>query len=194
MNKKSVALTKEEYVEAVRLLREGFNLNGVSHKPNHQIATIVVLEATLGLRVGDILKLKLDSFVRDGNRYRLNIREEKTNKTRSFTVPNTVYTFIQDYAIGIGASRDRKLFTITERQVDRYLLFVFEAMGLDTKNYSSHAFRKLFAMSVYVNNNFNIELVRVLLQHSSIEITKRYLNVGTKEIESALLLTAQNII
>ena len=30
MNKKSVALTKEEYVEAVRLLREGFNLNEVS--------------------------------------------------------------------------------------------------------------------------------------------------------------------
>ena len=194
MNKKSVALTKSEYEKAVRLLREGFNFNGVVHKPNNQIATIVVLEATLGLRVGDILKLKLDSFVRDGNRYRLNIIEEKTKKARVFTVPDVVYTFIQDYAISIGASRDKKLFNITERQIDRFLLFVFGAMDLDTKNYSSHAFRKYFSMSVYENNNYNIELVRVLLQHSSIEITKRYLSVGTKEIESALSLTSLNII
>ena len=194
MNKKSVALTKSEYEKAVRLLREGFNFNGVVHKPNPQIATIVVLEATLGLRVGDILKLKLDSFVRDGNRYRLNIIEEKTKKARVFTVPDVVYTFIQDYAISIGASRDKKLFNITERQIDRFLLFVFGAMDLDTKNYSSHAFRKYFSMSVYENNNYNIELVRVLLQHSSIEITKRYLSVGTKEIESALSLTSLNII
>ena len=194
MNKKSVALTKSEYEKAVRLLREGFNFNGVVHKPNNQIATIVVLEATLGLRVGDILKLKLDSFVRDGNRYRLNIIEEKTKKARVFTVPDVVYTFIQDYAISIGASRDKKLFNITERQIDRFLLFVFGAMDLDTKNYSSHAFRKYFSMSVYENNNYNIELVRVLLQHSSIEITKRYLNVTTKEIESALSLTSLNII
>jgi len=194
MNKKSVALTKSEYEKAVKLLREGFNFNGVVHKPNNQIATIVVLEATLGLRVGDILKLKLDSFVRDGNRYRLNIIEEKTKKARVFTVPDVVYTFIQDYAISIGASRDKKLFNITERQIDRFLLFVFGAMDLDTKNYSSHAFRKYFSMSVYENNNYNIELVRVLLQHSSIEITKRYLSVGTKEIESALSLTSLNII
>ncbi len=194
MNKKSVALTAEEYQEAVRLLRKGFIYNGVNHKANNQIATIAVLEATLGLRVGDILKLKLDSFVRDGNRYRLNIVEEKTKKTRTFTVPDCVYTFIQDYAITKGVSRDTKLFTISERQVDRFLFYVFGYMGLNTDNYSSHAFRKYFSMSVYENNNYNIELVRVLLQHSSIEITKRYLNVGTKEIESALSLTSLNII
>lgn len=54
-----------------------------------------MLEATLGLRLGDILILKLDSFIRDRDHYRLDITEQKTGKYRGFTVPTEVYTFIQ---------------------------------------------------------------------------------------------------
>lgn len=41
-------------------------------------------------------------------------------------------------------------------------------------------------MSIYENNNYNIELVRVLLQHSSVSITQRYIGLQRKEIENAL--------
>ena len=78
INKKCVALSQEEYQRSIELLRNGFMLSGVLVKPNERIATIEVLQATLGLRLGDILKLKLSSFIRDGDRYRLDIREEKT--------------------------------------------------------------------------------------------------------------------
>lgn len=64
----------------IELLRNGFMLEDVFVKPNERIATIEVLQATLGLRLGDILKLKLSSFIRDGDRWRLDIREEKTKK------------------------------------------------------------------------------------------------------------------
>ena len=43
-----------------------------------------------------------------------------------------------------------------------------------------------FAMYIYVNNDYDIELVRELLQHSNISITEKYLDVGDKRREEAL--------
>jgi len=37
-----------------------------------------------------------------------------------------------------------------------------------------------------VNNHYNIELVRTLLQHSSVNVTQRYIGIGSKEMEDAL--------
>lgn len=64
INKKCVALSQEQYGRSIELLRNGFMLEGVLIKPNERIATIEVLQATLGLRLGDVLRLKLSSFNR----------------------------------------------------------------------------------------------------------------------------------
>ena len=194
INKKCVALSQEEYQRSIELLRNGFMLSGVLVKPNERIATIEVLQATLGLRLGDILKLKLSSFIRDGDRYRLDIREEKTGKIRNFTVPNEVYSFVQDYCIEGGISKDAKLFDISKRQVERHLNKVFMKMELPLRSYGSHSFRKLFATQVYIDSEYNAELVRVLLQHSSLNTTQRYLSIGSKQIEDALAKTVSNLI
>ena len=88
MNKRCVACSREEYESIVKTIREGFELEGVKVRPNQRIATIIVTEATLGLRLGDVLRLKMSSFVRDGERYRLEFEEEKTGNIRTFTVPD----------------------------------------------------------------------------------------------------------
>lgn len=71
-----------------------------------------MLEANLGLRISDILTLRKSSFVKDGSRYRLDIREEKTEKVRTFTVPDVIYNYVMKYAKG-----DAKIFEISERRV-----------------------------------------------------------------------------
>ena len=48
MNKRCVALSDEQYRESIRLLREGFVLEGKIIKPNPRIATVAVLQASLG--------------------------------------------------------------------------------------------------------------------------------------------------
>ncbi len=194
MNKRCVALTGEQYKQSIELLRYGFMLDGKMIKPNGRIAAIAVTQASLGLRLGDVLRLKLSSFVRDGGRWRLDIREQKTDKVREFTVPVEVYSFIQDYAMARGISREARLFAVSERQVERHLNKVFVKMGLPLRQYGSHSFRKLFATRVYVENDYNVELVRVLLQHSSIQITQRYIGVGSKQIEAALAKTAAYVL
>lgn len=193
MNKKCLALTDEQYKESIKLLREGFMLSGVAVRPNNRIATLEVLQACLGLRLGDCLNLRMNSFIKDGNRWRLDIVEQKTGKVRAFTVPVEVYSFIQNYAYDYNIGREAKLFDITERQVERCLNKVFSKMGLPLKNYGSHSYRKYFATQVYLNNEMNIELVRVLLQHSSVAITQRYIGIGSKQIETALASTVENL-
>lgn len=194
MNKCCLALTQEQYQRSIELLRNGFMLQGVLVKPNERIATIEVLQATLGLRLGDVLRLKLSSFIRDGDRWRLDIKEEKTKKMRTFTVPNEVYSFVQDYCIEKGIGKDTKLFDISKRQVERHLNKVFAKMNLPLRQYGSHSYRKFFATQVYIDSEFNAELVRILLQHSSLSTTQRYLSIGTKQIEDALAKTVSNLI
>ena len=146
------------------------------------------------MRLGDVLRLKLSSFVKDGNRWRLDFKEQKTDKSREFTVPVEVYSFIQDYAVNRGIGRDEKLFDISERQVERHLNKVFIKMDLPVRQYGSHSLRKFFATRVYLDNEMNIELVRVLLQHSSVQITQKYLSISQKMVEDALTKTAAHVI
>lgn len=185
MNKKTIALTEDQYKEIISTMTSGFTcLDGHVVKPNKRIATALSLEANLGLRISDILQLRLSSIIRDGNRYRLNIVEQKTKKKREFTVPTDIYIYIQNYALENNISPAAKLFDMSERAVNKHLKLVCDYLGYS--GIGSHSFRKYFATSIYVNNHYNINLVRVLLQHSSTVTTQRYIGLQSKEIENAL--------
>lgn len=185
MNKKARVLTEEQYRNIISTMRTGFVCSdGHIVKPNNRIAMALSLEANLGLRISDILQLRLTAIVKDGNRYRLDIVEQKTKKKREFTVPLELYVYIQNYALENNIHPEAKLFALSERAVNKHLKLVCDYLGYE--GIGSHSFRKLFAMSIYENNNYNIELVRVLLQHSSVSITQRYIGLQRKEIENAL--------
>jgi len=77
-----------------------------------------------------------------------------------------------------------KLFDISERTIQNHLQLACEYLGYE--NISIHSFRKYFATSIYANNDYNIELVRVLLQHSSVATTQRYIGLQRREVENAL--------
>lgn len=195
MNKRCVALSDEQYKRSIELMRNGFvSASGAVVKPNPRVAAIAVLQAVLGLRLGDVLKLRMGSFLKDGERWRLDIMEQKTKKIRNFTVPVEVYSFVQQYMLEMHISYDADLFAISERQVERHLNKVFEKMGLPLKNYGSHSYRKYFATKVYIDNGMNIELVRVLLQHSSVATTQKYIGISRKNIEDALSKTSEHLI
>ena len=193
MNKRCVALSDEQYRESIRLLREGFVLEGKIIKPNPRIATVAVLQASLGLRLGDVLQLNMGSFIKESGRWKLNIKEQKTGKVRDFTVPVEVYSFIQDYAITMGIANTARLFDISERQVERHLNKVFSKMELPLRSFGSHSYRKYFATRVYLDNEMNIMIVKTLLQHSSVAVTQRYIGLSQKTVEDAVAKTVAHL-
>lgn len=180
MNKKTLALTKEQYTEIISTMRTGFS----DHRPNNKIATALVLEANLGLRVSDIVQLRLNDIVKDGDRYRLDITEQKTQKKRVFTVPKEIYNYIKQYCIDNEIKSNEQIFKLTERAVQKHLKLVCDY--LEYEGIGTHSFRKFFATNVYKNNDYNIILVQELLQHSSPSITQRYIGISSKDIETAL--------
>lgn len=181
----TVSITDEQYEAIIKTMREGFHPDEQHFvEPNERIATILTLEANLGLRVGDILRLRLDDIISDGNRRRLNITEEKTGKQRTFTVPHEVYAFICDYATKYGKPRTARLFDLSERAVQKQLKKVTDYLGI--QNVSTHSFRKYFATRIYVNNHYNIVMVQKILQHSTAAVTQKYIGIQQRDIEDAL--------
>ena len=185
MNKKTKALTTEQYKEIIQTMREGF----CGCRPNERIATALVLEGNLGLRISDILKLRLCDIVRDGDRYRLEIVEQKTGKRRIFTVPMVLYQYIENYCLRNGLRRTDIIFPITERAVQKQLHIVCDYLGFE--GISTHSFRKWYATEIYNNNGFDIALVQRLLQHSSASTTQRYIGIEPQKIETEIQNHAQ---
>ena len=187
MNKKTTALTTEQYKEIILTMKEGF----CGCRPNERIATALVLEGNLGLRISDILKLRPCDIVRDGDRYRLEITEQKTGKRRVFTVPLVIQQYIENYCLRNSIKRNGLIFPITERAAQKQLAIVCGYLGYS--GISTHSFRKWYATEIYKNNGYDIALVQRLLQHSSAAVTQRYIGIEPQRIEKAIEGHAQLI-
>ena len=175
-----VALTNEQYETIIKTLRTGTS----AFRANPRIATVLTVEANLGIRLGDVLRLRLADIVKDGGRYRLNIREEKTGKRRTFSVPQEMYSFLRSYADEHDINDQDPLFPITNRAVQKHLKVVCDYLGYE--NISTHSFRKWYATDIYNASGHDIILVQTLLQHSSPVTTRRYIGMSEERIEKAI--------
>lgn len=177
----SRAITADEFKEIITNIRNGYTDNdGIPHKPNNQVADILVLEANLGCRIGDIVSLRHDSFICDSGIWKINIVEEKTGKKRTFIVAKEVKKFIDKMDYG----KDGRIFSIGEQAVWKQLRAVTSMLGLE--NVSSHSFRKKNALDIYESTGHDIDLVCEYLQHSSPKITRTYLRRSNEKLEKAI--------
>lgn len=179
-NKTTVALSVEQYIEIIITMRTG----GAGFRANEKIADALMLEANLGMRISDILSLTPKSIIKDGPRYRLDVIQQKTGKTRPFTVPNELYEYFQNYCKKYNIKENERLFPYTERNIQIYLSKVADYLGYE--NIGTHSFRKYYGTDIFIKNNYNIILVQKLLQHSSPAITQAYLGITSKEMEEAI--------
>lgn len=184
-NVKTVALTRTEYQTIIKTILTGFtSKDGVRVRPNERMATILTTQANVGMRIGDILELRLADIIKDGNRYRLDVVEDKTDKARTYTVPTEIYLFLLEYANKHNIKKTAKLFDVRVRVVQKHITAVVEYLGLE--RVSTHSFRKFYATEIYNNNQCNIELVRELLQHVNTSITQKYIGISSQQVETAI--------
>ena len=173
-------LEENEYRNIIKLLLDGFTTHtGATFRPNRQIALAFQLQASLGLRIGDVLNLKVSNF-RNG---KLETVETKTGKLQYRNINPAVSETIKDYAINNGLQATDKLFAIKVRAVQKQLGIITGHLKLD--NVATHSFRKMYATKVYENNGHNIELLKELLNHTSIATTQRYIRTTQAAINEA---------
>lgn len=184
-NKRTRAVSEEEFFLLIDTINNGFITKDGKHvHSNSQISMILTLQGNLGLRISDCINLRLSDIVKEAGRYRLNIVEKKTGKKREFTIPEDIYNYILRYMLEMGIKPNQKLFNIGIRAVQKHLKITADYLGLD--GIGIHSLRKFFCTQVYINNQYNIELCRVLMQHSSSLVTQRYIGLQPQLVEQAL--------
>ena len=175
-------LEYDEYMTIITLCQKGFTYKdeyGVKHifKPNKQLAMTFMLQANLGLRISDVLKLKPSTFKND----KLEVIEKKTGKLQYRTINRNLKELIYEYALENNIKSNDYLIQVKVRAIQKQLSII--ANYLNLTNISSHSFRKLFGVTVYNKTNGNIELLKELFNHSSISTTQRYIKVSQKQID-----------
>lgn len=182
-NKKTRPITLEEYNKVMECIAQGFTYTeeGKEKKfrPNAQLYIALALESNLGLRISDIKKLTLNNF-KGG---KLSVKEQKTGKQQYRNVNPALVNLIQEYVIEKGIKPSAPLITVTDTSIQKQLRIVCKYLELE--NVSTHSFRKLYATLQYEKNGNNIELVKELLNHSSIATTQRYIRVSQEAIDKA---------
>ena len=175
-------LEYDEYMTIITLCQKGFTYKdeyGVKHifRPNKQLAMAFILQANLGLRISDVLKLKPSTFKND----KLEVIEKKTGKLQYRTINRNLKELIYEYALENNIKSNDYLIKVKVRAIQKQLAII--ANYLNLTNISSHSFRKLFGVTVYNKTNGNIELLKELFNHSSISTTQRYIKVSQKQID-----------
>jgi integrase len=143
-----------------------------------------VMGVSLGLRISDLLSLKLGDV---RGKTHLIIVEEKTKKRRpiklSSTVMNEVAKLTGDDGDYIFQSRKGSNKPIGRVQAYRILNAAAERAGL-ALNIGGHSLRKTFGYQLYAQG-IDITRIMEILNHSTPAMTLKYIGITAKEIDDA---------
>lgn len=155
---------------------------------NYKFMLLISLGSFLGLRISDILKLKWSDLIEKDH---LILREGKTGKSRSFKLNDDLKVIIGLAQQNMMKEANLPIFenrfhsgVISTQYINRQLKLIFNQYGLKMQP-STHFMRKSFGRKVYSNNNESehaLVLLMDIFNHSSLQITKRYLGIRQEEI------------
>lgn len=179
-----------EIVEPIRERKKIETIKKLLFLKSKRDYCLFVLGINSGLRISDLLNLKIHDVVDDNNliRDRITIREKKTNKTKDFPLVSNSQTAIKEYLANRQYDLSDPLFLskkqcygkkpIQRDQAYKIINNVAKEIGINER-IGTHTLRKTFGYHAYKAGT-SIEYLQKLLNHSSQEITLRYIGI-TKE-------------
>ena len=148
------------------------------------------------LRGCDVVSLKVEDVAPHGHAIdRATVRQRKTGRPVKFEITEQTRQAVDDY-LKVSEKRPGDiLFTgrrgkdrcLTTRQYARLLSEWIAGIGLDPSLFGTHSLRRTKATLIYRRTG-NLRAVQLLLGHTKIESTVRYLGV---EVDDALTIAEQ---
>jgi integrase len=148
------------------------------------------------LRGCDVVALKVDDIAPNGYAVdRATVRQKKTGRPVKFELTEATRQAVDDYVKATGKKLGHYLFTgrrgssrsLTTRQYARLLGEWITSIGLDSHLLGMHSLRRTKATLIYRRTG-NLRAVQLLLGHTNIESTVRYVGV---EVDDALAIAEQ---
>lgn len=149
-----------------------------------------------GLRVQDILSLKISDVRSCTVGDRIVVKEKKTGKENVFIMNKEIFAVLQEYLATIDSVDDHFLFK--SRKGSNYPLTTYAVTQMVQRwcdainligNYGAHSLRKTWCYHQRKTFGVSWEVLAKRLNHSSPSITRRYLGVQEEEVEQILLNT-----
>ncbi len=164
----------------------------------HRIRDLALFNLALDskLRACDLIALRVDDVALSGRvRSRATIMQRKTGRPVQFEITeqtrDAVWRWLEKKGLHKGEplfpSRINRRRPMTTRQYARLLASWLRAIGLDPLAYGTHSLRRTKASMIYRRTG-NLRAVQLLLGHTKIESTVRYLGI---DVEDALLIAEQ---
>ena len=147
------------------------------------------------LRGCDLVAVKVDDVAPNGHAVeRATVRQKKTGRPVRFELSEQTRQAINDYLKAAGRRSGDYLFngrrpgqSMTTRQYARLLSQWLAAIGLDPAVFGTHSLRRTKATLIYRRTG-NLRAVQLLLGHTKIESTVRYLGI---DVDDALAISEQ---
>jgi integrase len=148
------------------------------------------------LRGCDVVALKVEDIAPNGYcAERATVRQQKTQRPVRFELTEQTRQSVDDYIKTTSKSPGKFLFTscrsqnhrMTTRQYARLLAEWIAGIGLDPHLFGTHSLRRTKATLIYRRTG-NLRAVQLLLGHTKIESTVRYLGI---EVDDALSIAEQ---
>ena len=143
-------------------------------KANPMMGALFLLGVASGLRIGDLLALKVGDL---GSQ--MAVVERKTGKTKRFELDADHLEFLTTYAD--GRPPDAKLFPTTRTTVYRWFRRVADELGLEGE-IGTHTMRKTYLWNIFVLSGGDIEQVRLAANHRWHSTTIGYLRGGISRL------------
>jgi integrase len=147
------------------------------------------------LRGCDVVTIKVDDIAPNGYTVdRATVRQRKTGRPVRFELTEHTRQAVDDYLKFSRKKLGEFLFTgpksgcsMTSRQYGRLVSDWFTGVGLDPHLYGTHSLRRTKATHIYRRTG-NLRAVQLLLGHTKIESTVRYLGI---DVDDALAIAEQ---
>ena len=152
-------------------------------------AAIVRLILFTGLRVGEIVQLRLSDVTLDDRRGSVVVREGKGTKRREVPLNSRIRKALLDYLRVRPDVEGEDLFLgqrdegIQSKTIQRAILRFAGEAGIE--NVTPHVLRHLFAKAL-IDSGVTLEKVATLLGHSNLNTTRIYTTPGERDLEEAV--------
>jgi integrase len=148
------------------------------------------------LRGCDLVRLRIDDVSAGGRvRDRATVIQKKTGRPVQFEITEQTRSAVGEWLAALDTGRGRYLFPsrfreqphLSTRQYARIVHRWVERAGLDTSAYGTHSMRRTKPAQIYEKTG-NLRAVQLLLGHTKLESTVRYLGI---EVDDALSISEQ---
>ncbi len=185
-----------QYVQPIRDKKTIQRMKAILKSRSYRDYALFTLGINSGLRVSDLLNLKVSDVLDDKGKIkdRITLREKKTGKAKDFPVGATAKKALQEY-LGNTKNLDKEGYLFPSRkkgngsisrvQAYRILNEAARLAGLEER-IGTHTLRKTFGYHAY-RMGLDLSVIQKLMNHSSPGITLAYIGITQDDLDNVYL-------